>query len=100
MNNVAKAHALTRIEPRGGLIKNENLGIGEQRGRDSDALDHAARELAHAAVCCVGKTYQLEQLVASPRDVVLTHSLQGAHVAQERPGRIARIISKLLGQIA
>lgn len=98
MDDVAEAHSFAWIESCSGLIKNEDLGIGKERSRDADALNHAARELAHATVCRIVQPYQLKQLIGSARDVALVHSLQGAHVAKERPRRIAWVVSKLLGQ--
>jgi hypothetical protein len=37
-----------RIEARYGFVEEEEVGVGEQRARDAELLEHAARELAHA----------------------------------------------------
>ncbi len=47
---VAEAHALLGVEPHGGLVDDEQLGVAEQRLGDADALAHAAREAAEAPV--------------------------------------------------
>jgi hypothetical protein len=64
-----KAHALLRIEPGGGLVNDEELGPSEQGLRDAEALLHAAREGAQAAVAHVEEVGALQQgvhFVAAP----------------------------------
>jgi hypothetical protein len=43
---VEEAHALGRVEPRGGLVDDDELRVAEQRDGDAEALAHAARVAA------------------------------------------------------
>jgi hypothetical protein len=41
-----------RVEPVGGLVEDEDVGVAEQRRRDREALTHAHRVALHATVGC------------------------------------------------
>ena len=60
------------VEPVGGLVEHEDLGIAEQRGGEAEALGHAEGEAAGAAARGVGEVDELEHLVgARERDARL-----------------------------
>ena len=67
---VAKAHALLRVEADGRLVDDDELRIAEQRLRDADALAHAAGVAAEAAVRRAVQVGQLEQLLDAAIEVV------------------------------
>src|SRR5664280_2935040 len=76
-----------RIERRSRLVKNQQLGIVDERLGQSDALLHAARELAHVAP---GRQLKLElpkRIVGSLSQLRPAHAIERAVKAQQLPGR-------------
>src|ERR1019366_9496044 len=76
-----------RIERRSWLVENQQLGIVDERLGQSDALPHAAGELAHVAP---GLQFELDlpkRLVASLSQLRLAHAIERAVKAQQLPGR-------------
>ena len=62
-DQVAHQQPAERIEPRGGLVEEHQLGLVEQRLREPDALQHALAVLAQLAVRGVEQVHAREQLV-------------------------------------
>ena len=48
-NEVADAEDLVRVEADGGFVQDDDLGLGQERVRNTDALAEAFRELADEA---------------------------------------------------
>src|SRR5664279_2097105 len=76
-----------RIERRSRLVKNQQLGIVDQRLGQSDALLHAARELAHVAPGLQFELDLAQHLVASLSQLRLAHAIESAVKTQQLPGR-------------
>src|SRR5271166_3019707 len=70
------------IERRGGLVENQQLGIADQRLRQSDALLHAARESGYIAIGFGFEPYLFQNLAAAQAQPLRTHSAQRAVEAQ------------------
>jgi hypothetical protein len=58
--------ATARIETRGGLVEEENLGPRDEAGRDIDATTHPSRVGTHLLPGGVGKGESVQQLGCAP----------------------------------
>ena len=89
-----------RVEARGRLVEDEQLGVVHQRLRESEPARHALRELARRAVRDLGEADHLEQFVgaAPARAAVEPEELA---VVVERLGRVEEPVEVgLLGQVS
>src|SRR5206468_2706676 len=80
---IAKAHALLRVEADRRLVHNDELRVPEQRLRDADALTHAAGVAAEAPVGDAMEVRELEQLLHAAVEVGPGEPLQPAEVEKE-----------------
>ena len=73
--------ARLRIEPRGRLVEDQEIGVVDQRARERQAPLHAARERADRLLALAREAGELEQ----PRDARLDHAAGDPEVAPVDP---------------
>ena len=88
-----QVRAALRVEPRGGLVEEQDARRVHERERQVEPALHAARVAAHAAVGRVDQPHALEQRVAARAPLRLRDALQGrleAHVVAPGEQRVER----------
>ena len=97
---VAKMANLVRVQPRGGLVHNEDVRIVKKRLREPDALAQAARQLADGFFQNLVERTQVANVVDLPferRRVELARLAEELEKLERRHIEIERTV---LGQIA
>ena len=97
----AQLEALLGVEPGGGLVEQQQLGLAEQGGRQGDPLPHAARQGPDLLVHPVGQADGLQHpgaLASSPPAVGVL--LEDRDVVDELEGREGAVELGRLGQVA
>lgn len=77
---VQEAAALVRVEPCGGLVQEQYLGLVDEGARDGDALLLTAGERLDAVVHLFGKPYTIDRCGGGRPGVTLPHPLEPADV--------------------
>ena len=77
-DELPEADALARVEPRAGLVEQQDGGVSDQADRDVDALLVAARERGDGVVATVGQAGLVEHALDDPLDV-----LDALHMREE-----------------
>ncbi len=89
-----------RIERRGRLVEEDQLGLAEQRDTQAEPLLHALREAAHRVVGPVGQPDPVERLVGGRAAPRTSHAgelgVEGQDLAGAQPG----LVAEQLGQVA
>ena len=73
------------VEPDGGLVQEENLGVVDQRAREGHLLLHAVAVALDQVAGRVVQVEQAQQLACAALGLLLGHAIEPGHEAQELP---------------
>jgi hypothetical protein len=97
---VAQHDALLGVQAGRRLVDDEHARIGEQRLRDADPAEHAARVAAERPLAGSGKVEDLEQLADPGAGGASADALDRGEVGQELRGAQVRVHAEVLREVA
>src|SRR5205807_2167278 len=100
LDDLAHEPPAAGVEARSRLVQEDELGVAQERLRESDALQHALREMAQLLVAVWSEADQVQELRHARAQSCSGHSVEPAMQPEKLGGREPVVKAEVLGQEA